>query len=61
MVADSFYGEDEDQVDLRDLGAVYVLALKPSHGWWHREGEEIGALWRPLGRGVDGRTRRGSG
>jgi SRSO17 transposase len=46
VVADSFYGEDEElRWTLRDLGAGYVLALKPSHGWWHREGEEIGALW----------------
>ena len=46
VVADSFYGEDEElRWTLRDLGAGYVLALKPSHCWWHREGEEIGALW----------------
>ena len=46
VVADSFYGEDEElRWTLRDLGAGYVLALKPSHSWWHREGEEIGALW----------------
>jgi SRSO17 transposase len=46
VVADSFYGEDEElRGTLRDLGAAYVLALKPSHCWWHREGEEIGALW----------------
>lgn len=37
-VADSFYGEDDQlRWTLRDLGAGYVLALKPSHGWWHRE------------------------
>src|SRR5215203_2986528 len=46
VVADSFYGEDEElRWTLKDLGAGYVLALKPSHSWWHREGEEIGALW----------------
>src|SRR5829696_3678978 len=46
VVADSFYGEDEElRWTLRDLGAGYVFALKPSHSWWHREGEEIGALW----------------
>jgi SRSO17 transposase len=46
VVADSFYGEDEElRGTLRDLGAAYVLALRPSHCWWHREGEEIGALW----------------
>lgn len=46
VVADSFYGEDEDfRQGLRDLGAGYVLSLKRSHCWWHKEGEEIGALW----------------
>jgi hypothetical protein len=46
VVADSFYGEDEDlKWALRELNVGYVLALKPSHCWLHREGEEIGALW----------------
>jgi hypothetical protein len=46
VVADSFYGEDEDlKWALRELKVGYVLALKPSHSWLHREGEEIGALW----------------
>jgi SRSO17 transposase len=56
VVADSFYGEDEElRWTLRDLGAGYVLALKPSHSWWHREGEEIGALWEAaLGGGWEG-------
>jgi hypothetical protein len=45
-VADSFYGEDEDlKWALRELKVGYVLALKPSHSWLHREGEKIGALW----------------
>jgi SRSO17 transposase len=45
LVADSFYGEDEGfREGLRKLGVSYVLALKPSHSWWHKEGE-IGALW----------------
>jgi DDE superfamily endonuclease len=54
VVADSFYGEDEElRWTLRDLGAGYVLALKSSHGWWHRE--EIGALWEAaLGAGWEG-------
>jgi DDE superfamily endonuclease len=44
VVADSFYGEDEDlKWTLRELEVGYVLALKPSHSWLHRE--EIGALW----------------
>jgi hypothetical protein len=46
VVADSFYGEDEDlKWALRELNVGYVLALKPSHSWLHREGEETGALW----------------
>ena len=45
VVADSFYGEDEGfREGLGDLEVGYVLALKPSHSWWHKEGE-IGALW----------------
>jgi SRSO17 transposase len=45
VVADSFYGEDEGfKWTLRELGVGYVLALKPSHCWWHRE-DEIGSLW----------------
>jgi SRSO17 transposase len=45
VVADSFYGEDEDfRQALSGLGVGYVLALKESHSWWHKE-ETIGALW----------------
>jgi DDE superfamily endonuclease len=45
VVADSFYGEDEDfRGALSRLGVGYVLALKESHSWWHKEGT-IGALW----------------
>jgi SRSO17 transposase len=45
VVADSFYGEDEDfRQALSGFGVGYVLALKESHSWWHREGT-IGALW----------------
>jgi hypothetical protein len=44
-VADCFYGEDEKlKRGLRERGVGYVLALKPSHSWWHLEGE-VGALW----------------
>jgi hypothetical protein len=40
VVADSFYGEDRGvKGGLRELGVGYVLALKPSHAWWHPEGE----------------------
>jgi hypothetical protein len=45
VVADSFYGEDHGfQQGLRELGMGYVLALKPSHAWWHLQGT-IGSLW----------------
>jgi SRSO17 transposase len=36
VVADSFYGEDRGvKQGLRALSVGYVLALKPSHAWWH--------------------------
>jgi hypothetical protein len=45
VVADAFYGEDRGfKGALEELGAGYVLALKPSHAWWHRVGE-IGSPW----------------
>jgi DDE superfamily endonuclease len=38
VVADSFYGEDRGvRRGVRDLGLGYVLALKPSHSWWHSQ------------------------
>jgi hypothetical protein len=40
VVADSFYGEDEGfKQRLNELGVGYVMALKPSHAWWHKIGE----------------------
>jgi hypothetical protein len=46
VVADSFYGEDQGvKCGLRERGVGYVLALKPSHSWWHLDGE-VGALWQ---------------
>ena len=40
VVADSFYSEDEDfKCSLEDPGVGYVLALRPSHAWWHKVGE----------------------
>jgi hypothetical protein len=40
VVADSFYCEDEAfKQSLSELGVGYVLALKPSHAWWHKIGE----------------------
>jgi hypothetical protein len=45
VIADSFYGEDEGfKQSLSELGVGYVLALKPSHAWWHKIGE-IGSPW----------------
>ena len=45
VVADSFYGEDEGfKQSLSELGVGYVVALKPSHAWWHKMGE-IGSPW----------------
>jgi len=44
VVADSFYGEDRGvREGLRRLSVPYVLALKPSHAWWHPE-EVAGTL-----------------
>lgn len=44
VVADSFYGEDRGvRQGLRELKVGYVLALKPSHTWWHPIGS-IGSL-----------------
>ncbi len=44
VVADSFYGEDEPlRQELRAQGLGYVLALQPSHCWWHLEGT-LGSL-----------------
>ncbi len=44
VVADAFYGEDRGfKQGLRDLKVGYVLALKPSHAWWHPQ-EEIGSF-----------------
>ena len=40
VVADAFYGKEHAvQRGLDELGVGYVLALPPSSGWWHREGQ----------------------
>lgn len=45
VVADCFYGEHEEfKQGLHELQVGYVLALKPSHAWWHRV-DELGSLW----------------
>jgi hypothetical protein len=39
VVADSFYGENGTlRVGLMKLEVGYVMALRPSHSWWHQEG-----------------------
>jgi hypothetical protein len=44
VVADSFYGEDRGlRGGLRKLPVPYVMALNPSHAWWHPE-EVAGSL-----------------
>ena len=44
VVADSCYGEDRSEsLGLRDLHVGDVLALGPSHEWWHPQ-EEIGSF-----------------
>lgn len=44
VVADTFYGEDRGlKSGLRQRGVPYVMALKPSHGWYHPE-EVAGTL-----------------
>jgi SRSO17 transposase len=38
VVADNFYGEDRGlKSGLRKFGVPYVMALKPSHAWYHPE------------------------
>ena len=40
VVADSFYGEDATvRGSLQQLKVGYVLALKPTHSWWHAQNE----------------------
>src|SRR5215211_2488343 len=62
VVADSFYGEDEGfKRSLSELGVGYVMALKPSHAWWHKVGE-IGSPYEAAvkaGQGWDDGKRPG--
>ena len=45
VVADCFYGEHEAfKAGLQHLKVGYVLALKPSHTWWHLV-NDLGSLW----------------
>ena len=44
VVADAFYGENPTfRMGLSPLKVGYVLGLKPSHCWWHRD-EDVGSL-----------------
>lgn len=44
VVADSFYGENEEfRMGLQQSGIGFVLGLRRSHCWWHRV-EEVGSL-----------------
>jgi hypothetical protein len=44
VVADAFYGENPTfRMGLSPLQVGYVLGLKSSHGWWHRD-EDVGSL-----------------
>ena len=71
VVADSAYGDHLGFVEgLEQLGLGYVLALKPSHSWWHKTGE-VGSVeeavqrypWSPEAPGtwqkIDRRFRDG--
>jgi hypothetical protein len=43
VVGDILYGEHRKfKEGLEDRQVPYVLALKPSHAWWHRVDEEVG-------------------
>jgi SRSO17 transposase len=75
VVADAFYGSNiEFRASLLTMDVGYVLAEKPSHAWWHAEGEvgsaqelahaapwhaEQPGCWQPLlRRFCDGHTER---
>jgi hypothetical protein len=62
VLADSFYGEDWGfKGALEELGTGYVLALKPSHAWWHKVGE-IGSPYEAAvmaGQGWEGERHPG--
>jgi len=67
VVADCFYGEDHGvQQGIRELGKGYVLALKPSHAWWHpidsigslQEAAEAAGWQSPEGPGAWGQIER---
>jgi SRSO17 transposase len=45
VVADCFYGEHQEfKRGLQALQVGYVLALQPSHAWWH-PADQPGTLW----------------
>jgi SRSO17 transposase len=60
VVADAFYGKEYVvQQGLEQLGLAYVLALPPSHGWWHREGQIGGPQEAARAAGWDDAERPG--
>ena len=51
VVADCFYGEHHGfTAGLDQRGVPYVVALKPSHGWWASV-DAIGAVWQVAEQG----------
>jgi len=60
VVADAFYGKESVvQQDLEQLAMGYVLALPPSHSWWHREGQIGGVRQAAEGAGWQDAERPG--
>jgi len=51
VVADCFYGEHHGfTTGLQARGVPYVVALKPSHGWWAPV-DAVGAVWEVAAQG----------
>jgi hypothetical protein len=51
VVADSLYGENHSfTTGLAQRGVPFVVALKPSHGWWAPV-EAVGAVWEVAAQG----------
>ena len=61
VVADCFYGEHHGfTTGLQARGVSYVVALKPSHGWWAPV-DAVGAVWEVAEQGRwDGPERPGA-
>jgi hypothetical protein len=49
VVPNNFYGEDRGlKGGLRKFSVPYVMALKPSHVWWHPE--EVAGMLQDVAR-----------